>query len=299
MIYDRHSNLKRIEKSMSNGRKIFGFMKFIEDFKKFYSYLYDSSFDFSTILKAITTLFSCFQHFLDNLVWASNVGMLNRIITGELGWKTFKNFFDLLKSTIKLLTKLMDFKFYYYNSWINNENEIKNVNYEKILNETFKNRSKLREITMDIIQSILKIMTLIFSLKLEPLYSYLHPIIISLCKVVSCFISLIKIFIETDEDQKKMMKIFRGSFDNTSTSNIAGLSVFSSNLNNKPSSLNPSARYRRSSLFEISLVERAPNHKIFDENYFENYYIDFNKDFPLVPEMVLKANGGDFSTYTD
>ena len=95
MIYDRHTNLKRIEKSMSNGRKIFRFLKFVEDLKKFYSYLYDSSFDPITILKAFTTLSACFYHFLDNLVWASNVGMINRIISGELKWKTSKNFFSL------------------------------------------------------------------------------------------------------------------------------------------------------------------------------------------------------------
>lgn len=297
MIYDRHTNFKRIEKSMSNGRKIFRFMKFIEDLKKFTSYLYDSSFNFYTVLKAFTTLFACFQHFLDNLVWASNVGMINPIITGELGWKTFKYFFNILKTSIKLVTNLINFKFYYYNSWINNENEIKNENYEKLLNETFKNRSKLREITVDIVQSILKIITLIFSLKLEPIYSYLHPIIVSLCGIVYSVLSLIKIFIETDEDQKKIVKTFKGSFENNSTNNISGLN----NLNciSKPANLNPLSRCRRSSLFELSLVERAPNHKLFDENYFDNYYIDFNKDFPLVPEMVLKANGGEFLKFTD
>ena len=295
MIYDRHTNLKRVEKSMSNGRKIFRFMKFIEDLKKFYTYLYDSSFDPFTILKAFTTLFACFQHFLDNLVWASNVGMINRIITGELGWKTFKYFFNLLKTTIKLITNIIDFKFYYYNSWINSENEIKNENYEKILNETFKNRSKLRQITIDIVHSLLKIITLIFSLKLEPLYSYLHPIIVALFGIVYCLLSLIKIFNKTDDDQKKIMRNFRGSFDGNSTGNLLG----HLNYQSKPSNLNPISRCRVSSLFELSLVERAPNHKLFDENYFENYYIDFNKDFPLVPEMVLKANGGDFLKFGD
>jgi len=296
MIYDRHTNLKRIEKSMSNGRKIFRFLKFVEDLKKFYSYLYDSSFDPITILKAFTTLSACFYHFLDNLVWASNVGMINRIISGELKWKTSKNFFSLLRTMIKLITNLIDFKNYYYNSWMNNENEIKHENYEKILNETFKNRSKLRMISLDIIHSLLKLITLFYSLKAEPLYSHIHPIIVTLCGIVYCVISLFKIYSKTSDSQKKMIKNIKsvGSYTALkSTNNLLGIS----NHNMSVSNINTYGLCRRSS-FEVSLVERHPNNKLFDENYFENYYIDFNKDFPLVPEMVLKANGGDFLKFS-
>jgi len=47
--------------------------------------------------------------------------------------------------------------------------------------------------------------------------------------------------------------------------------------------------------FEFSLIERVPNLKLLhDEHYFDNYYIDFNKDFPIHPELVLKANNHDF-----
>ena len=83
-------SIKRIEKSMSNGRKIFSFLKFIEDLKKFINIIYDSSFDFQTVLKAFISLSGCFYHFLDNLVWASKMGMINKVFTGEINWKTSK-----------------------------------------------------------------------------------------------------------------------------------------------------------------------------------------------------------------
>ena len=173
---------------------------------------------------------------------------------------------------------------------MNNENEIKNENYEKILNETFKNRSKLRMITLNIIHSILKLITIFYSLKIEPLYTMLHPIIETLCGILYCIISLFKIFYKTNNNQKKMVKNIKGSADNTlfkSTNNLMGLNNINNNSNNN-------IRGCMKSSFELSLVERLPNNKLLDENYFDNYYIDFNKDYPLVPEMVLKANGAEF-----
>lgn len=290
MIYDRHTNLKRIEKSMSNGRKIFRFLKFVEDLKKFYSYLLDSSFDAITILKVFTTLSACFYHFLDNLVWASNVGMINRIISGDLGWKTSKNFFSLTKTLIKLVTSLINFKHCYYNSWMNEENEIKNENYEKILNKTFKNRSKLRKISIDIIHALLKLVTLFYSLKFGPVYSILHPIIVSLCGILYCVISLFKIYYKTSTENKKLLKNIKGSLENTNANTNNNLIQYKSTNN----LIGLSQNYHHRSSFELSLMDRAPNCRLFHENYFENYYIDFNKDFPIVPEMVLKANGGDY-----
>ena len=289
MIYERHSNLKRIEKSMSNGRKIFGFLKFVEDLKKFYSYLFDSSFDIITILKAFTTLSSCFYHFLDNLVWASNVGMIDRIITGNLNWKTSKNFFSLLKTLIKVVTNILNFKECMKNTWDTFEKEIKNLNDEKILNDTLKNRSKLRMITLNIIQSIIKLITLFYSLKFEPFYSVLHPIIVSLCGVIYCVISIFKLYYKNKNMQHKMLRNLRKSTENLS--NHYGSTISQNNF-----TLN---RFKRLQSFECSLLERQPNQRIiYDKNYFANYYLDFNKDFPTITDYVIKANGGDFKIFS-
>jgi hypothetical protein len=275
---------------MSNSRKIFGFLKFIEDLKKFYSYLYDSSFNTLTILKAFTCLSASFYHFLDNLVWASNVGMINRIITGELRWKTPKNLFSLIRTGIKLATDLIDFKCCYYSSWINNENEVINEDYTKILEETIKNRSKLRMKSLTIIRSLLKMITLLYSLKFTPVIKYIPPIIIALCGVIYSCISVLKSYLSTSDNQKKMLINIKKSNEH-----IDELQFRRSETPRGGSLIIQTGRRKTQRSFELTLIDRKPNHRILtDEHYFENYYLDFNKDFPIVPELVLKANGGIF-----
>lgn len=232
MIYNRHLNLKRIEKSMSNGRKIFRFLKFVEDIKKFINLVYESSFDSKTVLKAFIALSGGFYHFLDNLVWASNVGMINRVFSGDINWKTSKNFFSIIRTLIKLFTSFMEFKDCYYSSWIKNDNEIVNENYDKIINETIKNRSRLRMLTVDILQYLLKLTTLIYSSKIQPFYGLLHPIIVSFCGILFCCISIFKIYMKMNEMQKKLLSNFKKSHDSLARYSNANLFNLNDNQNN-------------------------------------------------------------------
>jgi len=232
MIYNRHLNLKRIEKSMSNGRKIFRFLKFVEDFKKFINLIYESSFDSKTVLKAFIALSGAFYHFLDNLVWASNVGMINRVFTGEINWKTSKNFFSIIRTLIKLYSSFMEFKICYYSSWIKNDNEIVNENYDKIINETIKNRSKLRMLTVDILQYLLKLTTLIYSSKIQPFYALLHPIIVSFCGILFCAISIFKLYLKMNDMQKQLLNDFKKSHDSLARNSTANIYNLNSNPNN-------------------------------------------------------------------
>ena len=203
MIYNRHLNIRRIEKSMSNGRKIFRFLKFVEDIKKFLQITYESSYNFENILKAFISLTGCFYHFLDNLVWASNVGMINRVFTGDINWKSSKNFFSVMRTSIKLFTALMDFKTTYYDSFVKKDNQIQNDKLEKLVNVTIKNRSKLRMLTVDIMQYVLKLLSLMYSMKIEPFYNWLHPIIVSLCGIIFCTLSIFKIYVKINKNQKQ------------------------------------------------------------------------------------------------
>jgi hypothetical protein len=217
---------------MSNGRKIFRFLKFVEDFKKFINLVYESSFDSKTVLKAFIALSGGFYHFLDNLVWASNVGMINRVFTGEINWKTSKNFFSIIRTLIKLFTAFMEFKNCYYSSWIKNDNEIVNENYDKIINETIKNRSRLRMLTVDILQYLLKLTTLIYSSKIQPFYGLLHPIIVSFCGILFCCISIFKIYVKINEMQKKLLNDYKKSHDSLARYSTNNLFNSNNNQNN-------------------------------------------------------------------
>lgn len=269
---------------MSNGRKIFGFLKFIEDLKKFYSYLFDSSFDFINILKAFTILSSCFYHFLDNLVWASNVGMISRIITGNLNWKTSKNFFSLLKNFIKIITNFIDLKECLQATFETSEKDLIDLDDEKILNEMLKNRSTIRTISLDIIQLLIKLTTLSHSLKVFPFYSDLHPIFISLLGIVYSLISIFKLYYKNKEVQKKMLRCLKKSNEYLSCNQVNSMSQNNLAQNH----------FTRIKSFECSLLDKQPNHRLIcDENYFDNYYVDFNTDYPTTTENVLRPNRGE------
>jgi hypothetical protein len=279
---------------MSNGRKIFRFLKFVEDFRKFTTYIYESSFNLDTILKTFISLSASFYHFLDNLVWASNVGMIGTNITADINWKSSKNFFSIIKTLFKIINNLITFKDIYYNSWINEDNEIVEENYEKIVNETIKNWSKLRMVSLNILQGLLKLCTSLYSLKFQPISNYLHPIIVSFCGIAYCAISIFKIYIKIQEKQRKILKTYKkSSMENINKIRERNSSQFAFNMNKENNDNESNNHLRRRSVFELSVLERMPNSKLIcDESYFENYYIDFNKDYPMVPELVLKANGG-------
>lgn len=290
---------------MSNGRKIFRFLKFVEDLKKFMAHIFDSTLDIFAILKAFNYLSSCFYHFLDNLVWASNVGMIDRVITGDINWKTSKNIFSIIRTLIKITSSIIDFTHTYQSSSLENIDNIEDEEYEKLVNATIKSRSKLRVVSIDITQSLLKLTTSLYSLKFQPITSLFHPIIVSFCGIAYCAISLFKIYLKISMKQRKLVKNYRStSSEGLNLKSGENLIYNNKILNNKE---NPCVSYNMNfnqtfpttrglrSYFEISCLEHIPNHRVLsDESYFDNYYIDFNKDYPMVPELVLKANGGDF-----
>jgi hypothetical protein len=266
---------------MSNGRKIFGFLKFIEDLKKFSTYLYESSFNKLGILKAFNCLASCFYHFLDSLVWASNVGIINPIFTGEIKWKTSKNFFSLIKTLIKFTTNMMDFKTCYYQSKLN-ENETQD-DYD-CLNKTIKSRSKLRMKMLGLVRSVLKIITQLYSLKFRPISSNLHPINVALCGILHCILSLLKNYLKTYDNHLKVLQ------NTTNKPNMKSEVILRRGIT--PMKSRTFIR-RNSDSFELSLLERHPNKRILNDiQYFDNYYIDFNKDIALEPDKIIKASIG-------
>lgn len=99
-----------------------------------------------------------FLHFLDSLVWASIVGIINQMFTGEIRWKTSKNYFSLIKTLIKL-TNMVDFKNCYFQSKMFQYSMQEDDNN---LDKTIKNRYKLRMKILGIVRSVLKITTQLY-----------------------------------------------------------------------------------------------------------------------------------------
>jgi len=70
---------KRIKKNLKNGRKIFKFLKSIDEIKAIYKLLKNNSeFGVLTLLKVLQKVFGALYYVLDNVVWLSGLGMFKR-----------------------------------------------------------------------------------------------------------------------------------------------------------------------------------------------------------------------------
>ena len=271
---------------MSSGRKIFRFLKWIENLKGIYYYIIYKQPSLRNMFKALMAISSFFYHLFDNLLWASNLGLLSEYLVGEIKIKNTKNVFSLLRNIIKIFMDINKFKDLFY---INKKNEeevyevfekrVENFEsniYDKVLVYTLEIRKKLRIKLFDIVHSFLRICMLLFSLKLEPFYSNLHPIFIGFCGSVHSIIALYKTLQDPDlneeekfKDKKKLQK----------------------QKSNVPDDLMSKIPKRKSLLLMLdendeSLGQFKDN--IFSDGYFKNYYIDFNKDFPMDPIHEFK-----------
>lgn len=309
--------MKQIEKSMSNGRKIFRLMKFIEDFRDLLYYIVAKKIDYYAVSNAIISLFSLFYHFLDNLVLLSNLGILDHFDDGN--WKTGKDFFSLLKSSInfitlfhKLYNLLLEYRLF-------QEDLDEGKAYRLI--DMF---SYIRTNTFLLIGMFMKILIRVNSLGINPFHQFMGPAIISLCGIIYASCSLYKNLMKVQDENRKFTKMFTDEFnENTRLSGI----LCESNANEERDKVNPNdierynrsdkdfgyksnllgsnhnrgfskdmgwskkdKRYRSSKMlsdinsFEYLLTSAVPETRVNDWNYFSRYYLlEFSVDFPTSP----------------
>ncbi len=242
---------------MSSGRKIFRLLKFMEDLRKLCGYFYKTP-DAVQILKAFICLFGLIYHILDNIVWAANTGIIDEFLLGEIRWKMSKNFFSLIRNMIKLIMDVLKIRKYISHDRYNEEEiltefnkEISNVNRHShcnIIKQTLENRVKIRMKSIDIAHSSLRICMLSYNLKIEPFYSVSHPVYIAFFGVLHASISIYK--------QLSKNSDLRNSFS------IYGFIE----------------KGKNSGSLEKLLIDNRDEEELFSDDYFDNYYIDFNKD---------------------
>lgn len=262
---------------MSRGRKIFRFLKWIEDIKGLYYYIIYKPTSIRNLWKALMSLSALFYHFFDNLVWANNVGVMGEYFVGDIKLKNTKNTFSLLRNIIKIILDIYKFQSLHYINKQNEEEVFEAFDYRvenfqpdihiQILNATIEIRAKLRFKLLDIVHSFLRIVTLVFSLRIEPFYSNVHPMFSNFCGMLQSIITLFKALINPDAD--KILPLRRS------------MSQGKMAIPNK----------KRSNNLQMAILEadaRIPSNILLEENYFQNYYIDFNKDYPVLPQNVIK-----------
>lgn len=273
----KYDALKNVEKSMSSGRKIFRFLRWLEDIKSIYYYIVYKDTSIRNLFKALMNLSSMFYHLFDNLVWSSNVGVISEYLVGDIKLKNTKNVFSLLRNLIKIAVDVHKFNWLYI---VNRKNEeevfeafekrVENFQthlHKKLIDQAIEVRSKLRRKALDIVHSFLRICMLVYSLKLEPFYSNLHPIFTGFCGMLHSIISLYK----TLYDKENSFHKFESRVNLKSKGNIT---------NKRKKSL-------EAIIDELEELPESDGQKILRDDYFDNYYVDFNKDFPTNPKDVI------------
>ena len=129
-------------------------------------------------------LFSLFYHFLDNLVWYSNLGLISEYIAGNISLKTIKRLFSLLRNVLKLLLDLKKYRRVC--------NKVEDLNSSQS-DEEQSDALKLKQLRISIIHSIIRSILLFNNLRVPP-FNYINPIISDILSVVHSLLSVFKYY---------------------------------------------------------------------------------------------------------
>jgi hypothetical protein len=96
---------------MKSARKIFKFLKFIDELHSIYKLTESKKPRLIVLLKLFAHIFTFFHNIVDNLLWGINIGVLSSVYDRETykRWKAMKHTFSLIRIIFKLL--LYNFSF--------------------------------------------------------------------------------------------------------------------------------------------------------------------------------------------
>lgn len=95
---------KSIEDNISNGRKIFRFLLFLNEFNELNEIIKDKKMGkLLKFLKICSSICSFNYYLFDNIVWFTQIGILNKFIISNFKWKKFKDIFSLWKTIFEII----------------------------------------------------------------------------------------------------------------------------------------------------------------------------------------------------
>ena len=97
---------KKLESSLSNGRKIFRLFLFLNEISELHDLIKSSSKEKPLrILKVVSACCSFVYYLTDNLVWLANLGFTSSFVpfSTQLKWKQIKNCFSLIKTILEIV----------------------------------------------------------------------------------------------------------------------------------------------------------------------------------------------------
>jgi hypothetical protein len=209
---------ERIVFNISQGRKIFKFMKFLEPIRKIHEQQILIS-KKPTLLRGFSlfTLVSAFFLYLsDNMVWFANMGIIQpRSRFSGIGgkyiplieWRRLKDIIALWKNIIELIKYLFDTLRNYKRQYDINRllEELQDETIHKthhhgeqstyeLLRELINLRSKLRFTQLGTVQNVLRVVMLSHRLRFAWAWSLVHPITVCVCGILTNIIAIMKLF---------------------------------------------------------------------------------------------------------
>jgi len=202
----------KIEQSMSNGRKIFRFLKFLGEVKHVKKALNSNKPTWLKVMMSLSRTCSFFYYILDNILWAINIGILSEFFekTFAKRWKKskdsfslFRNVFEFILNYFKLRNSKIKEKLYAQKllAMKNTLVKLEDESYDALRN-LLRKRRKRRFQMLEVFHSTLRLLMLVKSLRL-PGESHLDPVFISFLGLVSTSISLFKAI----QAKQKLIKI--------------------------------------------------------------------------------------------
>jgi len=98
---------KSIEDNISNGRKIFRFLLFLNEFNALNLILKNKKTGILLkVLKIMSSVCSFYYYLFDNIVWFTQIGIINKFILSNFKWKKFKDLFSLWKTILEIIISI-------------------------------------------------------------------------------------------------------------------------------------------------------------------------------------------------
>ena len=99
---------KKLESSISNGRKIFRLFLFLNESAELYELIKQSKFPLPLrVLKIVSTCCSFIYYFTDNIVYLSNMGFVEAFVPHtRMKWKQIKNIFSFTKTILEIIISI-------------------------------------------------------------------------------------------------------------------------------------------------------------------------------------------------
>ena len=202
---------KSIEENISNGRKIFRFLLFLNEYSEMNKILKNKKHPLGLkILKFLSAICSHNYYLFDNIVWFTQIGILNKLILSKIKWKRLKDSFSLWKTIFEVIIsvyvviikthkeRLIFTQLSLYERQIIKSNRHSYV----LMRNLILIRRKIRFHMMEVFIYLMRFIMLIFALRLVG-HQHLHPIFVSICGLLQA----ITVVVKSMKGKKKFYKL--------------------------------------------------------------------------------------------